>query len=145
MAKQTAKSILSTFTLSDSQKQKVVDKPTERRNKLLGKIDEQILAAQAALIGEEYFGKKTVTETDEDGTRTSTTVPKRVNKWFYTNNGSEWLLEIKYGNRVLPLAKDKTAILIGDLENLVPVLEQVKEAVAANELDKAIEAVLAKR
>lgn len=80
MARQTAKSILSSFTLSDLQKQKVVDKPTERRNKLLTKLDEQILAAEAALNGEEYFGKKTVTEVDEDGTRTSTTVPKRVNK-----------------------------------------------------------------
>lgn len=143
MARQATNSILSTLILSDSQKQKVVDKPTERRNKLLAKLDEQILAAQAALNGEEYFGKKTVTEVDEDGTRTSTTVPKRVNKWFYTNNGSEWLLEIKYGNRVLPLAKDKTAIVVGDFENIVTVLEQVKDAVAANELDKAIEAVLA--
>ncbi|MBD3610768.1 MAG: hypothetical protein HUJ30_09485 [Gammaproteobacteria bacterium] len=145
MAKQATKSILSSFTLSDSQKQKVVDKPTERRNKLLGKLDEQILAAEAALNGEEYFGTKTVTEVDEDGTRTSTTVPKRVIKWFYTNNGSEWLLELKYGNRVLPLAKDKTAIVVGDLENMVPVLKQVKEAVAANELDNAIEAVLSKK
>ena len=143
MARQAAKGILSTFTLSDSQKQKIVDKPTERRNKLLAKLDEQIMAAQSALNGEEYFGKKTVTEVDEDGTKTSTTVPKRVNKWFYTNNGSEWLLEIKYGNRVLPLAKDKTAIMVGDLENIVTVLEQVKEAVVAKELDKAIEAVLA--
>lgn len=140
MAKPAAKSILSTFNLSESLKRKVVDKPTVRRNKLLTKLDEQILAAQAALNGEEYFGKKTVTETDEDGNKTSTTVPKRVNKWFYTNDGSEWFLEIKYGNRVLQLAKDKTAIVVGALDNMVTVLEQVKEAVAAKELDQAIEA-----
>ena len=145
MARQAAKSILSTLTLSDSQKQKVVDKPTARRNKLLAKLDEQILAAQAALNGEEYVGRKTVTEIDEDGTKTTTTVPTRVNKWFYTNNGSEWLLEIKYGNKVLPLAKDKTAIVVGDLGNMVAVLEQVKKAVAAKELDKVIEAVIAKK
>jgi hypothetical protein len=145
MARQAAKSILSTFDLSASQKQKVVDKPTQRRNKLLAKLDEQILAAKAALNGEEYFGNKTVTETDEDGTKTTATVSKRVNKWFYTNNGTDWLLEIKYGNRVLQLAKDKTAIVVGDLVNMVAVLEQVKEAVAANELDNAIEAVLTKK
>ncbi|MDH5517354.1 MAG: hypothetical protein OEY36_06005 [Gammaproteobacteria bacterium] len=145
MAKQAAKSILSSFTLSDSQKQKVVDKPTQRRNNLLTKLNDQILAAEAAFKGEEYFSTKTVTETDEDGTKTSKTVPKRVNKWFYTNNGSEWFVEIKYGNRILPLAKDKTAIVVGDLENMVAVLTQVKEAVAAKELDKVIETVLTKK
>jgi len=140
MTRQAAKTILSSFNLSESLKRKVVDKPTVRRSKLLAKLDEQILAVQAALSGEEYFGKKTVTETDEDGNKTSTTVQKRVNKWFYTNNGNEWYLEIKYGNRVLQLAKDKTAIVVGALDNMVTVIEQVKEAVAAKELDKAIEA-----
>ena len=139
MTRQAAKSILSTFNITESQKRKVVDKPTVRRNKLLAKLDEQILAAEAAIKGEEYFGKKNVTETDEDGNKTTTTVPKRVNKWFYTNDGTEWFLEIKYGNRVLQLAKDKTAIIVGALENMVTVIEQVKEAVAAKELDNAIE------
>lgn len=88
--------------------------------------------------------KKTVTEIDEDGNKTTSTVPKRINKWFYTNNGTDWLLEIKYGNRILPLAKDKTAIVVGDLANMVAVLEQVKVAVVAKELDKAIEAALTK-
>ena len=110
---------------------------------LLAKLYEQILAVQAALSGEECFGKKTVTETDDDGNKTSTTVPKRINKWFYTNNGTDWYLEIKYGNRVLQLAKDKSAIVVGDLANMVTVLTQVKEAVAAKELDTAIETVLA--
>ena len=140
MVRQAAKSILSTFNLSESLKRKVVDKPTVRRNKLLAKLDEQILAVQAALKGEEYFGKKNVTETDEDGNKTTTIVPKRVNKWFYTNDGTEWFLEIKYGNRVLQLAKDKTAIVVSALDNMVVVIEQVKEAVTAKELDKAIEA-----
>ena len=140
MTRQAAKSILSTFNLTESLKRKVVDKPTARRNKLLTKLDEQILAVQALLKGEEYFGEKNVTETDEDGNKTTTTVPKRVNKWFYTNNDTEWFLEIKYGNRVLQLAKDKTAIVVGALENMVTVIEQVKEAVTAKELDNAIEA-----
>lgn len=145
MVRQAAKSILSTFNLAESLKRKVVDKPTVRRNKLLAKLDEQILAVHAALNGEEYFGKKNATETDEDGNKTTTSVPKRVNKWFYTNNGTEWFLEIKYGNRVLQLAKDKTAIVVGALDNMVAVIEQVKEAVAAKELDNVIEAVASRK
>lgn len=87
---------------------------------------------------------RTVSETDEDGTTTTTTAPKCANKWFYTNNGVDWLLEIKYGNRVLQLAKDKTAIVVDGLEKLVTVLKQVKQAVTAKELDKAIQAILVK-
>jgi len=55
-----------------------------------------------------------------------------------------WFLEIRCGDRGVELANDKTAV-VGDLENLVTVLEQVKEAVAAKGLDKAIEAVLTKK
>ena len=40
---------------------------------------------------------------------------------------------------MLQLAKDKTAIVVGALDNMVAVIEQVKEAVAAKELDQAIE------
>lgn len=139
------KSILSSFNLSKSQKQRTVDKTTQRRTKLLAKLDEQILVAQAALKDEEYFGVKAVSETDEDGNKTSTTAQKRVRKWFYTNDGDEWYLEVKYGNRILQLAKDKTAIVVGALDNMVAVITQVKEAVLANELDNAIEAALSKK
>lgn len=145
MAKQAAKSILGTFNLTQANKQQTVDKHTQRRTKLLAKLDEQILAAEALLKGEEYFGVKTVSKADEDGNRTSTTVQKRVRKWFYTNDGKEWYLEVKYGNRILQLAKDKTAIVVGALDNIVAVLTQVKEAVLANELDSAIEAALSKK
>lgn len=142
MAKQAANTILSSLNLSDSQKQNVSDKITERRNKLLKKLEEQKLVAEAALRDEEYFGKKTVSEIDEDGNKTTIEVPKRVNRWFYTNNGSEWYLEIKYGNRVLQLAMDKAAIVVGSLENMVDVIDKVMNAVSAKELDEAIEVAL---
>lgn len=137
-------SMITNFKLSDTKKQFVLDKPSQRRKKLLANLDEQILAAQAALNGEEYIGKRIVTEVNKEGSRVTTTVPKRVNKWFFSNDGAEWLLEIRYGVKVLPLAKDKTAIVVGELENVVPVLEKVKKAVAARELDEAIESVLAR-
>lgn len=53
--------------------------------------------------------------------------------------------EVKYGNRALQLAKDKTTIAVGALDNLVAVIEQVKQAVIANELDGAITAVASKK
>jgi len=141
----TTKSILSAFTLSASKKQNVTDKPAQRRNKLLAKLDEQILVAEAMLKGDEYFGAKTRIERNEDGEITRHKEPKRVNKWFYTNNGNDWYFEVKYGNRVLQLAKDKTTIDVGALDKMVVVIEQVKRAVIANELDDAITAVASKK
>ncbi len=141
MARQATNTILSTLDLSASKKQNVTDKASQQRSKLLKKLDEQVLAVQAALKGEEYFGKKTVKKTDEEGNQITVTVPKRVKKWFYTNNGTEWYFEVRYGNRVLQLAPNKTAITVGELTDMVAVIEKVKEAVIAKELDKAIAAV----
>ena len=139
------KSILSSFNLSKSQKQRIVDKPTQRRNKLIAKLNEQILVVQAHLRGEEYLSSKNVTKVDEEGNKVTSTVPKRVAKWFYTNDGKEWFLEVKYGSRALQLAKDKNAILVGALDNMVDVIEKVKEAVIANELDAAIAAIATRK
>jgi len=111
-------SILSTLNLTKSNKYGVIDKISLQRSKLLHKLDEQVLVVQAALQNEEYFGKKTVKRTDEDGNQFTATVPKRVKKWFYTNNGSEWFLEVKYGNRTLQLAPNKTSITVGKLEEM---------------------------
>ncbi len=138
MARQATNTILSTFNLSTSTNQNVTDKAAMQRKKVLQKLDEQILAVQAALNGEEYFAKKTVKKTDEDGNKITVTEPKRVKKWFYTNDGTEWLFEVKYGNRTLQLAQNKTAIEVGKIADMVAVIEKVKEAVIAKELDKAI-------
>ena len=69
-----------------------------RRNKVITKLEEQKLVAEAMLNGEEYFAQKFVKKADEDGNQVAVTVPKRVTKWFYTNNGLDWFLEVKYGN-----------------------------------------------
>ena len=82
--------------------------------------------------------------TDEDGNVTTTTAPKQVRKWFYENNG-QWYLEIKYGNKILQLAKDKTAIVVEKLDGIISIIEQVKEAVLAKELDNAISAVATRK
>ncbi len=144
MVTATKKSILSSLTLDTSHKPTTIDTATHRRNNLLTKLDEQVLIAQAMLKGEEYFGKKTVKETDEDGNVSTVTVPKQVRKWFYENN-EQWFLEVKYGNKVLQLAKDKTAIVVGKLDDMISVIEQIKQAVLAKELDNAIDAVATKK
>ena len=140
----TKKNILSTLKFDKSQKPTRIGTTSHRRNNLIVKLDEQILIAQTMLKGKEYFGKKTVKETDEDGNVSTITIPKQVRKWFYKNN-EQWFLEIKYGNKVLQLAKDKTAIVVEKRDDIISIIEQVKEAVLAKELDNAINALATKK
>jgi len=50
-------------------------------------------------------------------------------------------LNIRYGAKLVELAKGKTAIEIGNADELIKTLELVKSAVDAGELDTQIEAV----
>ena len=47
------------------------------------------------------------------------------------------MLDIRYRNRRLLRAPNKPTIQVGGMDQLVPTPEQVREAVAAEELDKA--------
>jgi len=48
-------------------------------------------------------------------------------------------LSIRYGTRILYLAKGKTAVELADNAQLAPTLEAIKSAVMAGELDAQIE------
>ena len=143
MVRQAAvKSILSGFELSDTRRSVVTDRAAERRMKLLSGLEQQKAAAAATQAGKEYFGTRDVWKTNDQGEKVKTTEQKRVKKWFYTNDGENWYLEVRYGNKSLQLAQGKAAIVVGTKDKLVAVVEKVIEAVKAAELDEAIAAVV---
>ena len=47
---------------------------------------------------------------------------------------------LRYGNKVLELAKGKVAVEVGGVKELIGVLDALKKAVEAGELDSQIEA-----
>ena len=96
----------------------------------------------ATQAGKEYFGTRDVWKTNDQGEKVKTTEQKRVKKWFYTNDGETWYLEVRYGNKPLQLSQGKTAIVVGTKDKLVAVIEKVIEAVKATELDEAIAATV---
>jgi hypothetical protein len=49
-------------------------------------------------------------------------------------------VSVRYGSKVLELTKGKTAIEVADSQDLIKMLETVKAAVLAGELDTQIEA-----
>ena len=54
-------------------------------------------------------------------------------------------LTVRYGNRVLELAKGLDAVELASVDELVPVLEQFKAAAERGEMDEMIAAQLATR
>lgn len=51
------------------------------------------------------------------------------------------MLQIKYGMKVIDLAKGKNSIKVGTFEKIIPTIEQLKKAVMDGELDSQIKNV----
>jgi len=126
-------------------------KPTQaspvqsRRNKLMGRIDEQIALATALAEGRTYTPTKmkVVTDADSGEPRTVETA-KRVKTWWFAMDNGKLALTVRYGAKVLELVKGKNAIEVASASELVKVLALVKTAAGAGELDDAIAVASAK-
>ena len=116
-----------------------------RRNKLISKLHEQLELCEAKRSGNTYAPKCLKTFTDKhSGERKTIETIKRVKEWFWTNESGKLNLAVRYGARVLELAKGKNAVEVANLSELVDVLNTVKLAVIAGELDVAITAASSK-
>ena len=113
----------------------------QRRNKLSGKVFEQIQLARAQSKGETYAPTKHKTVINADGERVQVTVPKRIKPWWFVAENGKVCIAIRYGARLIELAKGKSAIEVASPDALIEALEAVNAAVLAGELDTQIEAV----
>jgi hypothetical protein len=71
-------------------------------------------------------------------------MPKRVRPWWFVTDAGKFALSVRYGTKVLELAKGKVAVEVGGEKDLVPTLELIKTAVLNGELDTQIEAAALK-
>ena len=60
--------------------------------------------------------------------------------WFWTADDSKVYFTLRYGTRVIQIAKGKSAIEVGEKRQLVPVIEASKQAVAPGEVDAQLTA-----
>ena len=112
-----------------------------RRNKLAAKIHEQWQLCTAQQAGETYAPRRLRTITNKQtGERTTVETVKRVREWFWINDAGKLNLAVRYGSKVLELARGKNAIELATGDELVAVLGKLKDAVLAGELDAQIEA-----
>lgn len=132
--------ILSTLRLSTAQKPGTVTPVQQRRNKLAKRLWEQIELAKAQQAGTQFAPVKLRTYTDkESGVRKQVETNKKIKQWWFTADNGKLVLSVRYGTKLLELAKNKWAVEVGSEKDLVPTLELLKGAVLEGELDAAIE------
>ena len=112
----------------------------QRRIKLVAGISEQILLAENP--NDKQVSVHTVAD-DSGGVR-EVEVSKRVLRWQRVGAEGTVELTVRYGSRILELAKGIDAVELASTDELVPVLEQFKTAAERGEMDEMIAAQLAK-
>ena len=136
---------LSGLKLTTAQKQTHINPVQQRRNKLVKRLWEQAELARALTAGTQYVPTKLRTVLDnETGLRKQVQVNKRVKQWWFTAESGKLCLQVRYGVRVLELAKGTYAVEVGAEKDLVATLEVIKAAVIAGELDAAMDAASTK-
>ena len=134
-------STIAGMKLVASKKSRSLSPIQQRRNKLAAKIHEQwelCTARQARTI---YAPRRLRTLTNpQTGERATVETVKRVKEWFWISESGKINLSVRYGSKTLELAKGKNAIELATGEELIAVLEKLKAAVLAGELDAQIEA-----
>ncbi len=112
-----------------------------RRNKLLAKLEEQIHLATAHNKGDTYAPMQIKSVTNAAGERVQITQPKKIKPWWFVSDSGKVCIAIRYGAKVIDLAKGKTAIEVNNPAALIESLDAVKAAVQNGELDAQLEAV----
>ena len=112
-----------------------------RRNKLAKRLWEQTELAKARQAGTQFTAVRFRTIADkETGLRKQVETSKLIKQWWFTADNGKVMMSVRYGARLLELAKGKFAVELGSEKDLVPTLEAIKVAVLNGELDGAIDA-----
>jgi hypothetical protein len=116
----------------------------QRRNKLSNQLWEQIELARASAEGKTFAPVRLRNVKDKlTGERKTVEAAKRVKQWWFVAENGRVCLQVRYGTRVMELAKGKNSIEVGSGSELLAVLETVKKSVESGELDTQIEAASA--
>lgn len=112
-----------------------------RRNKLSNKLYEQIMLATALRDGTKYAPTHMRSVRDKyTGEVKRIEMQKRLRQWWFTNENGRVCVQIKYGSRALEIGgKGKNSVEVASGDELIKVLELIKSAVEAGELDGQLE------
>ena len=116
----------------------------QRRNKLSNQLSQQIELARCLSEGKTYAPMRLRNVKDKHtGERRTVEAVKRVRQWWFVADTGKVCLQVRYGTRVMELAKGKNSIEVVNAAEMMTVLAAVKSAVEAGELDAQIDAASA--
>ena len=113
----------------------------QRRIKLAAGITEQI----QLIKNPNYKPVSVRTFADEDGGVCAVEVSKHVLRWWCMGADGTVELTVRYGSRVLGLAKELDCVELASVDELVPVLEQFKATAEHSEMYEMIAEQIANR
>jgi len=132
---------LAGLKLTAAQKPTQIPPVQQRRNKLAKRLWEQIELAKAQQAGTTFAPTRLRSVVQNDtGQRRQVETIKRIKQWWFVTDNGKLALSVRYGTKVLELAKGKWAVEVGTDKELLGVLEVIKAAVLAGDLDTQIEA-----
>lgn len=129
-------STLSTLKLSAASPRQQLS-PTDRlRRKLLEQLDLQIRAAICKIAGEPFhYEVQRWVRQNGSSDKVLTTITRQVRPWWWTNSFGVIMFSLRQGNRLIEIADGKTSVEVGELSDLPDVLETLRKAITAGELD----------
>jgi hypothetical protein len=86
---------------------------------------------------------KSYTDT-QTGERRQVETQISVKQWWFTTQAGKLAISVRYGSKVLELAKGKFAVEVAHEKDLAKILDAIKTAVLAGELDSAIDTAATK-
>ena len=138
-------SVMGTLKLVATKRPNQITAVQVRRNKIGRRLHEQIMLAKAQQDGKQFAATKFRTTTDATtGERKSVEVSRVVKAWWFTQENGKTAIAIRYGARVLEIAKGKFAVEVASASEIVTTLEIIKNAVETGELDAQLEATAGK-
>ncbi|NQW70885.1 MAG: hypothetical protein HQ457_10920 [Betaproteobacteria bacterium] len=99
-----------------------------KRTKFISRVSEQLEIANLLMKGEEI-----PFSSFQDPV--SLRRPRKVSPWWWTDKDGKYLMTIKYGSKVIELAKGKPAVQAETLDQIIEVLKSLKLATSNGELD----------
>ena len=131
---------LATLKLTAAKKPATQPLIVQQRSKMTKRLFEQMELARSQRDGTAYIQMRVKTITGIEGELKSIEVQKRVKAWWFTADNGKLCLLVRYGSKVIELARGKTAVEVTTLDELVSALATIKAAVEAGELDAQIQA-----
>ena len=128
--------ILTQLSLSNYSPIHASDPKSNRRRKLINKIDEQIKIA----TDPSYVATRWVWVKNEDGSK-RVELPKRLKRWWVNSMDGNAQLTIRYGSKVLALSKEGKNAINCNLDQVATILTKVKDAVTNGEMDEQLSKV----